>query len=121
MSGDSVGCCGFPSLLSASHHGRNNVVQENLGRFLVTNGVASLAIPTKLSIDVYNFRNLIACFTPLFCVVYFNVLSRNSSLFSRDFKVIIEIILVKTVVYNSHVANMYAVMEFASFIISLLS
>ena len=96
MSGDSVGGGGFPTLLSASHHGRDNVVQENLGRVLVTNSVASLAIPTKLSIDVYNLRNLIVCFIPLFCKVCFNVLSRNISLFIRDFKVMIKAVLVKT-------------------------
>ena len=95
MSGDFVGCCGFPSLLSASHHGRNNVVQENLARVLVANGVASLAISTKLSIDVYNLRNLIVCFMPLFCKVCFNVLSRNISLFSGNFKVMIGEILKK--------------------------
>ena len=85
MSGDSVGCSGFPSLLSASHHGRDNVVQENLARVLVTNSVASLAISTKLSIDVYNFRNLIVCFIyPSLCDL-FQRLKQKYPLFSGDF------------------------------------
>ena len=61
-----VGCGGFSTLLSASHHGRDNVVQENLCWVLVTNSIASLAIPTKSNINILTWEtNLFVYFVPL--------------------------------------------------------